>query len=213
MDIELFKKRPILGILRGIESAQIEPLIETIIQSELQTIEITLNTPGAIDLIKRAVHFSKKRLTIGAGTVLDLKNLKMALDAGASFMVMPVLILELVEFCAHNKIPVFPGALTPQEIYNAWNAGASMVKVFPASFFGPKYFTEIKGPFNTIKLLACGGITPQNTKDYFDRGANAIAIGGSVFRKDWLIQKDYASIQNLIRQYTRLFPSPDDSRS
>lgn len=205
MDIAQFKKLPILGILRGIESSQIEPLVETIISSGLQTIEITMNTSGACELIKKAVHFSKNRITIGAGTVLDLKSLKMALEAGASFIVMPVLIPELVEFCAKNKIPVFPGALTPQEIYNAWQAGATMVKVFPSGFFGPNYFKEIKGPFKEINLLACGGITPQNMKEFLDNGASAIAIGGSVFRKEWLLKKDFNSILKLIRQYTQLF--------
>ena len=99
-----------------------------------------------------------------------------ALGAGATFIVMPVLVEDVVSRCVRNKIPVFPGALTPQEIYNAWNAGATMVKVFPSGSFSSAYFKEIKGPFNGIKLLACCGITPDNIKDYFVCGASAVAF-------------------------------------
>ncbi|MFA4889817.1 MAG: bifunctional 4-hydroxy-2-oxoglutarate aldolase/2-dehydro-3-deoxy-phosphogluconate aldolase [Candidatus Omnitrophota bacterium] len=202
MDIAKFKKQPILGILRGIELIGLEPLLETIISSGLKTIEITMNTLDAPQLIRRAAKFSAKRLTVGAGTVLDKKALKSALKAGASFIVMPVFVEEVAVYCLKNKIPFFPGALTPQEIYRAWDKGAAMVKIFPAKFFGPQYFREIRGPFGGIELLACSGVTPQNMQEYFDCGASAVAFGASVFRKDWLKNKDFKSIAAAIKQYT-----------
>lgn len=104
-----------------------------------------------------------------------------------------------------NKIPVFPGAFTPQEIYTAWNKGATMVKVFPAKFLGPEYFKEIKGPFNDIQLLACGGVTPENLRIYLANGANAISFGASVFKKDWLVNKDFQSIAQSINAYLHEF--------
>lgn len=211
MNIERFKKKPILGILRGVESGVIEPLMETSISSGLETIEITMNTKGAAVLIKRAVACANKRLTIGAGTVLGLKSLKAALDAGATFIVMPVLIDDVMKYCVKNKIPAFPGALTPQEIYNAWNAGAAMVKVFPSGFFGPSYFKEIKGPFNDIQLLACGGVTPLNMREYFRNGASAIAFGASVFKKDWLAKKDFKSIGESIKKYINGYKEERDA--
>ena len=125
MDIAKFKQLPILGILRGIESDGLEPLLAAIESAGLKTIEITMNTKGATELIRKACAFSKKRLTIGAGTVLDMKSLKAALRAGATFIVMPVFIKDVMEYCVKNKIPAFPGALTPQEIYSAWRSGAS----------------------------------------------------------------------------------------
>lgn len=201
MKISEFKKLPILGILRGIDFDVLEPLITTIESSGLKTIEITMNTKGAPQLIRKAVAFSKKRLTIGAGTVLDMKDLKSALDAGATFIVMPVLVRDVLEYCVKNKIPVFPGALTPQEIYAAWRAGATMVKVFPSNFFGPGYFKEIKGPFNDVELLACGGVTPENMKSYFSSGASAVSFGASVFKPDWLAKKDFHAIGESIKPY------------
>ena len=201
MDVKKFKRLPVLGILRGIELDAIEPLMEAAITAGLETIEITMNTKAAAELIDKAVKFSRKRLTIGAGTVLDMSSLNAALDSGAAFIVMPVLVPQVTEYCVKNKIPCFPGALTPQEIYNAWQAGATMVKVFPAGFFGPAYFKEIKGPFNDIELLACAGVTPENMRDYFDSGASAIAFGGSVFKKEWLAKKDFLSIKEAIRRF------------
>ena len=188
-----------MGILRGVAADIIEPLTETVISSGLKTVEITMNTPGATELIKRMRSASGARLTIGAGTVLTTGDLEKAVDAGATFIVMPTLVRNVVEHCVKNKIPVFPGALTPQEIYDAWRAGATMVKVFPAKFFGPSYFKEVKGPFEGIELLACGGVTPENIKSFFLCGASGIAFGGSVFKKEALASHDFTAIEKAIK--------------
>jgi len=201
MDIVAFRRQPVFGILRGIAPDILEPLIETIVSSGLKTVEITMNTPGAADLILRATALAKGRLTIGAGTVLETESLKAALDAGATFIVTPVLNVDVMTHCARNKIPAFPGALTPTEIHHAWRAGAAMVKVFPSNVFGPGYFKAIKGPFRDVELLACGGVTPENLKTYLDSGASAASFGASVFKKEWLAQKDFASIGQAIRTF------------
>lgn len=208
MDVARFKKKPVLGILRGVTLEQIDPLVDTVIESGLESIELTMNTNNALALIRRAVTVSQKRLMIGAGTVLSMESLKAALAAGATFIVMPVFITEIVAYCVKNKIPVFPGALTPQEIYRAWEGGATMVKVFPAKCFGPEYFKEVKGPFNAIELLACAGVTPQNMGEYFANGASAISIGASVFKKEWLKDKNFKAICSLIKAYLQQLPVP-----
>jgi 2-dehydro-3-deoxyphosphogluconate aldolase / (4S)-4-hydroxy-2-oxoglutarate aldolase len=201
MDIAEFKKLPVMGILRGVESFVLEPLIEAVVSTGLKTIEITMNTRDAALLIRQAVKLAAGRLCIGAGTVLDLNSLRSALDAGATFIVTPVLIKEVTGYCVKNKIPVFPGALTPQEIYDAWQSGAAMVKVFPAKVFGPGYFKELKGPFNDIELLACGGITVENMRSYFENGASAVSFGASVFKKELLEKRDFKGIARNINTY------------
>jgi len=206
MNISEFKKLPIMGIIRGIEEAELEPLVETVISSGLKTIEITMNTKKAEILIEKAIKLAGRRLTIGAGTVLTMDSVQVALDAGASFIVTPVLIKEVVNYCVKQKIPVFPGALTPTEIAAAAKAGATMVKVFPAKFFGPEYFKEIKGPFNDVKLLACAGVTAQNMKEYFLNGADAVSFGASVFKKEWLKENNFAKIGDEIKKFTEQFP-------
>lgn len=200
MDIKQFKELPLLGIIRDAGIDIIEPLVESIVSSGLKTVEITMNATRASDLIRQTIKKADKRLSVGAGTVLTMDDLHLALDAGATFIVLPVLVNEVVKYCADRKIPVFPGALTPLEIYNAWRAGATMVKVFPAKIFGSTYFKEIKGPFQDIELLACGGITPENIQTFFSCGASAIAFGASIFKKEWFVKRDFSRIENSIKK-------------
>lgn len=195
MDISAFNELPVLGIMRGIKPAAVEPLVGVLTTAGLRAIEITMNTPAATALIADAVRASRgKGIAVGAGTVLDRASLAGALDAGASFIVTPVIVEDVIAECVRRKVPVFPGALTPLEIYRSWELGATMVKVFPAGSFGPRYFREITGPFADIKLLACGGVTGANIKEYVAAGAAAVAFGASVFRKDWLERGDYESV-------------------
>jgi 2-dehydro-3-deoxyphosphogluconate aldolase/(4S)-4-hydroxy-2-oxoglutarate aldolase len=206
MNVAQFKKKPMMGIVRGLELAQIEPLVEAVIAAGLETLEIAMNTAGAVQLIRMAREAAGRRLVLGAGTVLDMTSLGQALDAGATFVVMPVLIPEVLAHCIKNKVAVFPGALTVQEIYRAWNEGATMVKVFPIKFFGPQYIKEVKGPFADIELLACAGVTAKNMREFFACGANAIAFGSSVFKKEWLEKGDYSSITAAIEAYAEQLP-------
>lgn len=201
MDIGRFKALPVMGILRGIRPGSIEPLAESILASGLETVEIAMNTDGASSLISQLRKASGSRLMVGAGTVLNIESLKSALDSGATFIVMPTLIEDVMEYCVKNVIPVFPGALTPSEIYEAWSAGATMVKVFPAGVMGgPDYFKEVKAPFNKVELLACGGVRPDNIGEYFSSGASAVAFGASIFKKELMDKHDYPQITKLIRQ-------------
>jgi 2-dehydro-3-deoxyphosphogluconate aldolase / (4S)-4-hydroxy-2-oxoglutarate aldolase len=212
MDLPGFSKLPIIGILRGAALKTVDPLIEAVISSGLKTIEFALNTPDALSALARAVKISKRQLTIGAGTVLTMDALRSALDNGACFIVMPTLVKDVTEYCVKRSIPVFPGALTPQEIYNAWLSGATMVKVFPSKFFGPDYFKEIKGPFNNIKLLACGGVTPENIRLFFESGASAAAFGGGIFKKEWLKRGEFPRIEESIRELISAYKAYGDKK-
>jgi 2-dehydro-3-deoxyphosphogluconate aldolase/(4S)-4-hydroxy-2-oxoglutarate aldolase len=206
MDLDRFRRRPLMGIVRGVELSQLPPLLEAAIAAGLETLEITMNTARAPELIARARSLSGDRLAIGAGTVLGLDDLKAALEAGASFVVSPTLVEEVVAECVERGLPVFPGALTPQEVCAAWRAGASMVKVFPASSFGPGYFRELKGPFADISLLACGGVTAQNLGEYARHGADAFAFGAGVFAHSRIQAGNYAQIEREIRALVAALP-------
>ena len=207
MELSDFKKCPVLGILRGITEEMVSPVLEAAIASGLRAIEITMNTDNAPRLITTMAKAANGRLAVGAGTVLTLKDLDSALDAGATFIVSPVLVPEVAERCVAGKIPFFPGALTPQEIYRAWQAGATMVKVFPANQTGPGYFKDIKGPFNDIELLACGGVNKDTVRDFFLNKASAVAFGGSIFRPELLKNQDYKEIEDRIRELIARLPA------
>ncbi len=199
MDVARFRSLPLLGILRGIAARDVAPLAEAVVGAGLEAIEITMNSAGAPALIRDMVAAARGRIMVGAGTVLEVRDLEAALEAGASFVVMPTLVPEVTRRCTERGIPVFPGALTPLEIANAWQAGATMVKLFPASCFGPGYLAEIRGPFGDVELLACGGVRADNLAGYFAAGASAVAFGASVFRADWLAAGSYQRVAEEVR--------------
>lgn len=203
MNLSCFKQLPVMGILRGIETSAVKPLAEIILEAGMQTVEITMNTQAAGKLIAAMIKSAKGKLTVGAGTVLNKEELKIALDSGASFIVMPVYIPRVAEHCLKTNIPFFPGALTPQEVYSAWKGGASMVKIFPASAFGPKYFKELKGPFNDLCLMAVGGIRIDNISEYFSCGAQAVAVGASIFNAEQIKQGEFKSIKQALAKVVK----------
>lgn len=206
MDLKRFEALPLMGILRGVEDKHIEPLTEAVVEAGLETIEITMNTTSAPALIRKLISAARGRLTVGAGTVLTTADLEDALGAGATFVVMPNLVPEVAALCRERGIAVFPGALTPHEVFTAHRAGATMVKVFPANLFGPIYFKDLRGPFKEIKLLACGGVTASNVGEYFSCGANAASFGGSIFRKEWLASGDFVSIRDAVKTLVKAVP-------
>jgi 2-dehydro-3-deoxyphosphogluconate aldolase/(4S)-4-hydroxy-2-oxoglutarate aldolase len=202
-----------MGILRGGDISVVDDLVRALVAAGLETLEITLNTPGAPAMIRRAREAAGEKIMIGAGTVLDRAGLEAALEAGAGFIVSPVLVPEVVTECVRRGVPVFPGALTPQEIYAAARAGAAMVKVFPASVFGPGYFREVHGPFESVQLLACGGIRASNCGEYFAAGAAAVTFGGSIFSSSRLAQRDYESVRRDVAELVSVTRSAVASRS
>ena len=189
-----------MGILRGINEEQLLSLSEVIVSSGLKTLEITMNTPHAPALISKLIQVAGKDLNIGAGTVLNRSDLMSALESGAQFIVSPSVDEDVIEYCQMHSVPVFPGALTPTEIHKAWQAGAAMVKVFPASLFGPEYFKEIKGPFNNIELMAVGGVSRDSLASYFQMGASAVAFGSGIFRREYLQNAEFKLIEDEISQ-------------
>lgn len=192
-------QKPLLPILRGVTPEQLDRLMDSFMNVGLDTMEITMNTDNADELIKQAVSKSDK-LLIGAGTVTNLGELEKAFNAGAQFIVTPVVNSEVIRKCVEEDIPVIPGALTPTEIFTAWELGATMVKVFPAGTFGPKYFKDLLGPLNNIKLMAVGGVNESNIADYFKAGAKAAAFGGSLMSTERLEGNRYDLIEEDIRK-------------
>ena len=174
--------------MRGIPENHLEGVLDSARDAGLKFLEITLNTDHAFRLIQSASRKYESSLCIGAGTVRTREQAEQAVASGARFLVSPMLNEEVASYCRNQSVPYFPGALTPTEIEKAWQAGATMVKVFPASQWGPSYFREIKGPFEDIPLMAVGGVTPGNIPAYFSSGASAVAVGGSVFSQSRMVQ-------------------------
>ena len=200
-DLTLFQKEPVMGILRGVTKDSLEGVLEAMISGGLRFAEVTLNTSNAFDLIEKAANLYSDSICLGAGTVLSLTDVKQAADSGAQFIVSPTLNQEVSGFCRKNNLSYFPGALTPTEIENAWNAGATMVKVFPASLMGPEYFKIIKGPFQDVRLMAVGGVKPENVAEYLSAGADAVALGGSILSPSRMQDKNFTLIKKEIEVF------------
>ena len=194
-NLDRFKETPVLGIIRGASHASIQGVLEACVSGGLKFVELTLNTENAFSLIESVSQQFSAEICVGAGTVLSLRDVKQAENVGAQFIVSPTLNIDVATYCVDSEIAYFPGALTPTEIEKAWSAGATMVKVFPASQMGASYFNTVRGPFNELSLMAVGGVDLSNAVEYLKAGASAVAIGGSLFTVMRMRNKDFNSIK------------------
>lgn len=190
---DLFSKMPVVGIMRNFSNESIESIVPLYKKAGLTTLEITMNSSNAEEVI---MHLSKNHpdLNIGAGTVCNMDGLEKALGAGASFIVTPIMDNEVMQVCRESNVPIFPGAFTPLEIYNAWKAGAAAVKIFPATQLGPGYVKDVLGPLNHVKLLPTGGVSIDNIEAFFNAGAVGVGMGSTLFDKKFIGAQDFDSL-------------------
>ena len=204
---ELFSKAPIVGIIRGLSAEVVSQILPIYREAGLTTIEITMNTPGAEAMIQQALESNSKGLNIGAGTVCTKDDLDRALDAGAQFIVTPIINKKVIKACVKRSVPIFPGAFTPTEIYNAWSLGASMVKIYPATSLGPDYIKDLKAPMNQLKVIPTGGISLENMAAYFKAGASGVGIGSHLFDKSLIQQKNWSGLKEHFQQFIKILNS------
>lgn len=202
---ESFYKVPVVGIIRGLTFDQVRKILPVHVSSGLTTIEITMNTPGAKEIINYISSEYSGRLNVGAGTVCDEHGLEEALSAGAQFIVTPIINEKVIHTCVAQKIPIFPGAFTPTEIYRAWEAGASMVKVYPATSLGSGYIKDVKAPLNHIKLMPTGGINKNNIEEFMTAGADGLGVGSQLFDKELIKIEDWKGLEEHFRAFIGYF--------
>ena len=193
---ELFDKMPVIGIIRGLSVDEIDFVLPIYKQAGFTTIEITLNTPEALSVISSLANQYNGELNVGAGTVCTLDDLTDAVNAGANFIVTPIFKAEVVKKCVSMEVPIFPGAFSPTEIYEAWELGASMVKLYPASVVGSEYISAVLAPLNKIKLMPTGGIHLSNMLAFMKAGATSLGIGSELFDKKIIQKRDSEAMLN-----------------
>jgi 2-dehydro-3-deoxyphosphogluconate aldolase / (4S)-4-hydroxy-2-oxoglutarate aldolase len=167
----------VVAIGRGLPPEQIGRIAEGLVAGGIRAFEITLNSPDAFSAIASLAERWGERLFVGAGTVLDVEGAARAADAGARFIVSPHTEPALIDWAVGRGLPVFPGAFSPTEILEAWRAGATAVKLFPASVAGPAFVREFRGPFRDVPLIATGGVTIDSAPAFLGAGAVAVGIG------------------------------------
>lgn len=185
------------------ESADVAlAVVEALVEAGLTVAEVTMTVPGAIDAIASVKKRFADKVLVGAGTVTDAETARRAIDAGAEFIVSPCLVSEVIEAARRADVAVLPGALTPTEIFEAFQQGGDMVKVFPAqNVGGAAYLRALRGPFPDIPLVPTGGVTLENVCEMFDAGAVAVGVGSELISKEALARRDYAAIGTLGAQF------------
>jgi len=176
--------------------------VEAVAEGGVHCIELTMTTPGALKAMELAVkRLASADILLGVGTVLDADTCRIAILSGAQFVVTPTVAPGVAKMARRYGIPVALGAFTPTEVLAAWDAGADIVKVFPASVGGPEYIKAIKGPLPQIPLLPTGGVEIDNVAAFIKAGAFALGVGGNLVSKKLLDAKDYAGLTKNARAF------------
>jgi 2-dehydro-3-deoxyphosphogluconate aldolase / (4S)-4-hydroxy-2-oxoglutarate aldolase len=197
LDIILTTK--IIAVIRMRDAAKVAQTAEAIRRGGVRAIEITMTTPGALEIIGEMAGEKRAGVLIGAGTVLDAATAAAVIQAGADFVVSPVLNFDMIRVCRDGDTFVAPGAFTPTEILAAWGEGADVVKVFPASAAGPKYFKDLKGPFPDVRLMPTGGVSVENAAEFMRSGACCVAIGTALLDPDAIATGDWEALTRKAR--------------
>ena len=197
LDVILATK--VIAVIRMSNPEKLGSVTDAIVKGGVRAVEITMTTPDAMNILQAMSAKKARGVLVGAGTVLDAGTAKAVLAAGADFVVSPILDLNLIRVCRAADAFVAAGGLTPTEIVTAWNAGADVVKVFPATSVGPKYFRDLKGPFPNIRLMPTGGVDAGNAADFIKSGACAVAVGTALLDPVLIGKNDWTALEKNAR--------------
>jgi 2-dehydro-3-deoxyphosphogluconate aldolase / (4S)-4-hydroxy-2-oxoglutarate aldolase len=193
--IDLIRKTGVVAILRAQRSERLIEAAEAIRKGGVSVIEVSLTTPGALEVIAEATQRFGQEVLWGAGTVLDADLARRAIQAGAGFIVAPTLNLEVIKVCHDHDVPVMPGCLTPTEMWAAWRAGADFIKLFPADVGGPQLIKAILAPLPQLSIVPVGGVDLQNATAFIQHGAVALGLGSSLVNQALLDAGDLAELK------------------
>jgi 2-dehydro-3-deoxyphosphogluconate aldolase/(4S)-4-hydroxy-2-oxoglutarate aldolase len=188
------------------ESAELAAqAIEAIRAGGVDVLEVTMTVPGAVGLIEELARRYAGQAIVGAGTVLDAETARACILSGAQFVVSPALNLETIAICRRYGVPVFPGALTPTEVVAAWQAGADMVKVFPAGAVGgASYIKALKAPLPQVELIPTGGVSLKTAADFIKAGAAALGVGADLVDTKAIREGRAAEVTDRARQFLEI---------
>jgi 2-dehydro-3-deoxyphosphogluconate aldolase/(4S)-4-hydroxy-2-oxoglutarate aldolase len=195
--LDLIRETGVIAIMRANSSDQLIAAADAVKAGGVRVIEVTMTTPGALGVIDEATGRYGQDVLFGAGTVLDAETARAAILAGAGFVVAPTLDLETVALCNRYSIPVMPGCYTPTELLTAWQAGADMLKLFPASVGGPDLIKAILAPLPQLEIVPVGGVDLNTAGEFIRKGAAALGVGSSLVNQKLL---DAGNLEELTRR-------------
>lgn len=194
MIVERLKQHPIIPVLRKVPYEKSQSIIKALYDGGIRAVEITMESVGAESIIQETLKAFPEDLLVGAGTVLSKGDCQRAIDAGAQFIVSPVLDEAVMQYALEQNVPFIPGVFTPSEMVKAHNGGAAMIKLFPASVLGPAFIKDVQGPLSHIDIMTTGGITMETASTYLDAGAKVVGAGSALVRKDLVESNDWAGL-------------------
>lgn len=197
----------IVAVIRAESGDLLIDVAEALLAGGVQVLEVTFTVPGALRVVERVADRMGDRVLLGAGTVLDSETARAALLAGAQFIVSPTTNVDVIRLCRRYDKLVMPGAFTPTEVVTAWEAGADIVKIFPADVGGPAYLKAIHGPLPQVRLMPTGGVDLQTAADFLRAGACALGVGGSLVESKAIQQGDMTRIESLAKQFVQVVQS------
>jgi 2-dehydro-3-deoxyphosphogluconate aldolase/(4S)-4-hydroxy-2-oxoglutarate aldolase len=194
----------VVAVVRSPDGAQLVEVARALADGGIDVVEITMSVPDALDVLRQVRRALGDRLLLGAGTILDPETARAALLAGAEYLVAPTVNLEVIRQCQRYDKLVMPGAFTPTEILTAWEAGADVVKVFPADVLGPAFFKAMRGPLPQIRLMPTGGVDLTTAADFLRAGACCLGVGGQLVDPKTVAARDFDRIRDLARKYAAI---------
>jgi 2-dehydro-3-deoxyphosphogluconate aldolase/(4S)-4-hydroxy-2-oxoglutarate aldolase len=190
----LIRETGVIAIMRAQSSDQLMAAADAIHAGGVRVIEVTMTTPGALGVIEQAAKRHGDQVLLGAGTVLDAETARAAILAGAGFIVAPTFSLPVVALCRRYGIPVIPGCFTPTEMLAAWEAGADMIKLFPAEVGGPDLVKAILAPLPQLQIVPVGGVDLSTAAEFIRKGAVALGVGGALINQKLLDAGDLGEL-------------------
>lgn len=190
----------VVAIIRMKDPAGLAGVVEALLAGGVRVLEVTMTVPGAVDLIRGLASKLPPEFVLGAGTVVDAATADRVIDAGAKFLVSPVLRTPVIDVANRRGVPIMPGCFSPTEILTAWEAGADIVKVFPATALGPGYLRDLHGPLPQVKLMPTGGVTVDNAGDWIRAGAVAVGVGSALVDASALSTGNFTRITDNARR-------------
>ncbi|KTG07767.1 2-dehydro-3-deoxyphosphogluconate aldolase [Haloprofundus marisrubri] len=192
----------VVGIVRGVDADRTIEVVDALVDGGVDTVEITADTAGVLDTLDAVTStFDRSEALVGAGTVLDSETARAVLLAGASFVVTPSFDPGVVETCNRYGAVVAPGVQTPTEAVRAYEAGADLLKIFPASSLGPDYVRSLGGPLPQLPLVPTGGVSLDNVEAYIDAGAAAVGVGSSLVDTEAIAAGEYDVLTERAAQF------------
>jgi len=202
--ISAIKKYKICAIIRGAEAEKTAKIAQSLFDGGIRLIEVTFNTDKAIEIIEAIKRTMGDKMYVGAGTVLDQETAKLAINAGAEFILSPSISEGMIKICNRYGKVAIPGIMTPSEAVRAMELGADILKLFPAGELGPGYLKSIRSPLNHIEFIAVGGINLENAKSFMKSGAIGLGIGSSLVDNSLVINSKFTELEKRANSFVKL---------